>query len=88
MSYKPIPIAVAERILKEFDKDEVIIIAWEGKTGCTHITTAGTTMDHKRNAAKGGKALEAYLEKVGVIDPAGGKVFEDPYGLLEEGGNS
>lgn len=83
MAYKPVPISAAEHILREYNKDEVIIIAWDGETGGTHITTAGTTMDHKRNAARGSKALLEYLQKAGVVSSRG-ETYEDPYGLLTD----
>lgn len=79
--YKNIPIAAATAILEEYEKDEVIIIAWDGKHNRTHITTDGSSEIHKSNAALGSNALIKYLKKVGVIS-GDSQVYEDPNNRL------
>lgn len=82
MTYKSIPIDVAQAILEEFDRDEVIIITWS-KTGDVSLVTAGSTPEHRLNAARGSVALSKYLEKKGIISRQG-EVYQDPHGLLKQ----
>lgn len=79
--YKNIPITAATKILEEYEKDEVIIIAWDGKQNRVHITTDGSNEEHKANAAKGSVALTDYLLERGVISERGAP-YEDPNGRL------
>ena len=59
--YIPIPVAEAREIAKRYGKDQVLIFAWESKTGKTHITTFGTTPEFSKMAAQGGDKVAELL---------------------------
>ena len=59
--YKAIPIAEARAIAGKYDKDQVLIFAWESKTGKTHITTYGSNKAFCKMAAEGGKKVADML---------------------------
>ena len=68
MAYKPIPVSTARAIATEFDKDQVIIVAWQKDGSRTHITTFGNGKDFSRMAAEGGKVIEKCLGLEGTIE--------------------
>ncbi len=79
MSYKDIPISTATSILKEFNKDEVIILSYDSETGSFTFTTDGTTEAHKINAANGAKFLIDKLQKSGTFGTKSTHtIVEDP----------
>lgn len=59
---KPIPISVAEHIAKEYDYDQVIIVARKVGQGDVehgeHVTTYGRTVEHCGVAARIGNFLK------------------------------
>lgn len=56
---KPIPIAAAERIAKDYDYDQVIVFARKvGADGVEHMTTYGRTKEHCSVAARIGEFLQ------------------------------
>ena len=65
--YLPIPVEVARQIARDFDRQIVIILAWNHKHGKLHTVTYGVQPNDKIWAAKGGeiasKALGADLSK-------------------------
>lgn len=67
--YKSVPVQEAKTIAEKYDKAQVLIFAWEDKTGRTHITTYGTTLEHKIMAEKGGDRVAQMLGlKKGTVD--------------------
>jgi hypothetical protein len=72
-AYKPVPVEVAARISEQFDKSQVIVVAWDAVFGKLHTTTFGVTAFDKESAAAAGeiccKALDGNLSEK--------KVFED-----------
>lgn len=61
MSYKPIPIEVARAIATQYDKQQVIIVAWDAVHGREHVTTYGDTVEACAQAAAGGNKVKAAL---------------------------
>jgi hypothetical protein len=59
--YKGIPIKSARDIAHAFDKDQVIIVAWDKTHGKTHVTTYGKTVEECEQAAKGGNLVKRAL---------------------------
>jgi len=59
--YKNIPIASAKKIAEQYDKDQVIIIAWDKTHKLTHVTTFGKTVEDCKQAAQGGNKLKQAL---------------------------
>lgn len=57
---KRIPITAAERIAREFDYDQVVIIARKVGEG-EHVTTYGVNKAHCESAALQGKALKKFM---------------------------
>jgi len=55
---KRIPIKSAKDIAQKYDKDQVIIISWDRKTGTTWVTTHGKTIEDCNMAAEGGNKLK------------------------------
>ena len=56
---KPIPVSAAERIAKEYDYDQVIVIARKvGEGGGEHVTTYGRNRAHCSVAASIGDFLK------------------------------
>jgi hypothetical protein len=59
---KPIPIAAAERIAKEYGYEQVVIFArLTGEDGGEHLTTYGVTPAHCRVAAKMAETLKRFM---------------------------
>jgi hypothetical protein len=58
---KNIPIKSAREIAKDFDKDQVIIVAWSKQTGTTFVTTYGRTAEDCDQAAQGGNIVKKAL---------------------------
>ncbi len=75
--YKNIPYSEATKLLERYSKDEIIIIAWDSKHNRVHLTTDGSSEEHKANAAKGSIALTKHLQKIGAISGKA-EIFEDP----------
>lgn len=61
MKYKGIPITAAKRLAKEYDKNMVIIVAWDARFNCTHVTTYGKSYNECVDAAKNGNAIKRNL---------------------------
>lgn len=56
-----IPIKVAKDIAKNLGYSQVIIHAYDGKTGIQHVTTYGETIADCENAALGGNTIKKLL---------------------------
>lgn len=68
--YFPVPISAAKTISEIFEKDQVIVVAWDRVHGKTHITTYGKNREECRQAALGGEAVAAALGlNVPHVDP-------------------
>jgi hypothetical protein len=74
MKQKPIPVAEAKRIAEQYAYDQVIVVAWNGETGSTHITTFGTKPEYKKMAAQGGDRIAE------ILGLEGQKIYEDYVG--------
>ncbi len=61
MKYKPIPVAASKAIADAYDKQQVIIVAWDAAHGKTHVTTYGDTSETCRQAALGGDKVKGAL---------------------------
>jgi hypothetical protein len=59
--YLAVPVEVARQIARDFDKQIVIICAWNHEHGMLHTTTYGKDPADKINAAKGGETCAAAL---------------------------
>ncbi len=57
--YKPVPVEVAQKIASDFDKDMVIVLAYDKAHDRTHTTTYGVSPEDKENAARLGETLTA-----------------------------
>jgi hypothetical protein len=55
MSYLPIPVGVALQIAEQFQKSQVIILAWDPVHQLTHTVTYGVSAFDKENAAAAGQ---------------------------------
>ena len=49
--YKPIPMAVAQQLSRDHDKDVVVVISWSREHQKYHVTTFGRSPEDKDNAA-------------------------------------
>lgn len=58
---KRITISAAKHIADEFDKDQVIILAFSKKDGKTWVTTYGRTVQDCQQAADGGNRLKRVM---------------------------
>lgn len=59
---KPVPIAAAERIAKEYGYDQIVVYARKtGVDGGEHMTTYGVTKEHCGVAAKMGDVLKKFM---------------------------
>lgn len=58
---KRMPIAAAKQIAKKYDKDQVIILTWDNKTGKTWVTTYGKTLQDCDQAAIGGNKIKKQI---------------------------
>lgn len=58
---KRIPIAVAKAISKNYEKSQVIILAFDAKHGVTSVVTYGKTLADSSMAAEGGNKLKRVL---------------------------
>lgn len=59
---KRIPINWAKKISEDLGYTQVIIHAYDGKTGIQHVTTFGKSMQDCKNAAEGGNVLKRMLK--------------------------
>jgi hypothetical protein len=59
--YKEVPVSVAMDIARHFDKDQVIIVAWDTAHHRTHVTTYGKTPFERQQAAQGGNLVKKAL---------------------------
>ena len=59
--YKGIPISAAKAIAEKYDKQQVIIVAWDPVFGKEHVTTYGTTLEACAQAAQGGNRVKRAL---------------------------
>jgi hypothetical protein len=59
--YQPIPVSEAKRIAEQFDKDMVIINAWDSEHQLNHTTTYGKTPEQKEIAADAGEVTARAL---------------------------
>lgn len=60
--YKEVPISAGEKIAKDYDKQEVIIISVDREHNKVHMTTYGTTKYNCKNAEITGAFLSEVLE--------------------------
>lgn len=59
---KPIPIAAAERIAKQYGYEQIVIYARRtGQDGCEHMTTYGVDPTHCSVAARMGRVLKQFM---------------------------
>jgi hypothetical protein len=58
MKYKSIPIKAAKQISKNYEKNVVVIIAFDKKHNNQHVTTYGKSYDDCVNAAKLGNYIK------------------------------
>lgn len=58
---KRLPISALKKLAKEFDKDQVIVLAWDKTTGVTHVTTYGKSIVDCEQAAIGGNRIKAFM---------------------------
>lgn len=58
---KRIPIKAAKEFADKFEKDQVIILSWDKKTGSTWVTTYGKTKKDCEQAAHGGNEIKRML---------------------------
>jgi hypothetical protein len=81
--YLSIPVEEARKIARAFDKQIVIICAWNREHGRLHTTTYGAEPNDKIHAAQGGetvaKALGFDLERA---------VFNEDFRTIEAAGNA
>lgn len=56
-----IPISAASEIGKKFDKDQVILVTWDSKSGDTWVTTWGSDKVQCIQAAEGGNFVKKAL---------------------------
>lgn len=56
-----IPIARAKAIADEYRLHQVIVVAWDGATGTTHVVTYGSTFRDCEQAAIGGNRVKKAL---------------------------
>lgn len=61
MAYIPIPVAEAQRIGDGFQKDIVLIVAWEPESNKTNIVTWGREPGQKSAAANAGDTIAKQL---------------------------
>jgi hypothetical protein len=59
--YKDIPISAAKRIATVYNKNQVIIVAWDEIHKRTHVTTFGKTLKDCEQAAIGGNFVKKAL---------------------------
>lgn len=59
--YKGVPVAAARAIAQQFDKDQVIIVAWDRAHGREHVTTYGKTIEECAQVAAGGNLVKQAL---------------------------
>ncbi len=76
----PIPVSCASAIAKDYQKDIVIILAFDHKKGMIQTTTFGATGHDKIVASELGLAI---TKSIGG-DVERKTVFEDPEGLMGE----
>lgn len=60
-SYKPIPVGIAQRISEEFEKSQVVILAYDPVHQLTHTVTYGYSAFDKENAAAAGELIATAL---------------------------
>jgi hypothetical protein len=58
---KRIPVSAAQDIGKKFNKDQVILVTWDEKSGDTWVTTWGSNRAQCVMAAKGGDFVKEAL---------------------------
>lgn len=58
---KRIPIKAAREFAKNYDKDQVIILAWDRETNSTWVTTYGKSLEDCDQAAQGGNEIKRLL---------------------------
>ncbi len=54
-----IPIEAAENVAKQYDCNQVIILAWDGEN--THVITYGNSLEESAQATAGGNRLKRAL---------------------------
>ena len=76
--YKPVSTLVAERIAKEYDKYQVIIICCDAKHDKLHFTTYGETATEKLDAARASNLIKKYHFRLDMPDGEAAPIgFED-----------
>lgn len=58
---REIPQSAAKQIAEEFEKNQVIIVAWDDLHQIIHVTTYGTTRESSAQAAQGGNFVKEAL---------------------------
>jgi hypothetical protein len=70
---KPIPVQEAKGIASRYEKDQVLIVAWDAESNLTHVVTYGRLPEHKVQAAKAGEWIARELG----LDRARQQTYED-----------
>jgi hypothetical protein len=60
-NYIDIPIMAAKAVAEMYDKDQVIIVAWDNTHRRTHVTTYGKGIRNAKQAAQGGNKIRRSL---------------------------
>ena len=58
---KKMPISAAKELAKKYDKDQIIILAWDKTTGDHWVTTYGKSIEDCAQAAEGGNRIKEFL---------------------------
>ena len=59
---KDIPISEAEKFCNDYQKDQVIILAWDRNSGDTWVTTYGKSDEDSAMAAQGANMVKDFLD--------------------------
>lgn len=78
--YVSIPVATAERVANDYEKDQLIIIAYDKKHNKVHFTTYGKTASEKLDSARSINMMKKHYFGIEVSDgdeaPIGFEDFE------------
>ncbi len=75
--YKPLTVKAAKKLMNEFDKDQIVVLAVDKKFNRWHITTAGKTLGDCKEAADFGNAMGKLFR---MKDK---EIFEDKLNLIK-----
>lgn len=59
--YKGVPVAAAKAIAEKYDKNQVIVVAWDAAHGKEHVTSYGATKLECEQAAEGARRVQKAL---------------------------